>query len=72
MKVVKQLLKMKFSQDTMVYDSFPSLNPVKKSNETGNEKKEWVTPFVSSEMYPWSKKLAFKMISFVFIPSEPV
>lgn len=63
---------MNFSQDRMVYNPFPSLSPVKKSHETGNDKKEWETPFVSSEMYLWSKKLAFKMVSFVFIPSEPV
>lgn len=43
MKVVKQLLEMKFSQDMMVYNPFPSLNPVKNSHETGNDKKrmEW-------------------------------
>lgn len=71
MKVLKQLLEMKFSQDMMVYNPFPSFNPVKKSHETGNDKMEWETPFVSSEMYLWSKKLAFKMVCFVFIPSEP-
>lgn len=51
MKVLKQLLEMKFSQDMMVYNPFPSFNPVKKSHETGNDKMEWETPFVSSEMY---------------------
>lgn len=56
----------------MVYNPFPSLNPVINSHETGNDKKEWETPIVSSEMYLWSKKLAFKMVCFVFIPSEPV
>lgn len=63
---------MKFSQDMMVYNPFPSLNPVKKHHETDNDKKERETPFISSEMYLWSKKIAFKMVSFVFIPSEPV
>lgn len=63
---------MKFSQDMMVYNPFPSLNPVKKHHETGNDKKERETPFISSKMYLWSKKIAFKMVSFVFIPSEPV
>lgn len=51
MNVLKELLDMKFSQDTMVYNPFSSLNSVKKSHETGNDKMEWETPFVSSEMY---------------------
>lgn len=38
---------MKFSQDMMVYNPFPSLNPVKKHHETDNDKKERETPFIS-------------------------
>lgn len=43
----------------MLYNPFPNLNPIKKCHETANDKQEPESPFVSSEIYLQSKKLAF-------------